>query len=35
MKQDEKYTIEIEKFMAELRRYIPSCRECRAKRKKA
>ena len=35
MKQDEKYTVDIQKFMAELRRYIPSCRECQVRRKKA
>jgi hypothetical protein len=28
MIQDEKYKVDIEKFMAELRRYLPGCRGC-------
>lgn len=34
MKQDEKYTVGMQKFMAELRHYLPSCRECQVRRKK-
>lgn len=35
MKQDEKYTVDMQKFMAELRRYLPNCHECQVRRNKA
>lgn len=28
MIHDEKYKVDMEKFMAEFRRYLPRCREC-------
>lgn len=30
MIRDEKYSVDTDKFMAELRRHLPRCRECRA-----
>lgn len=30
---DEKYALDIDKFMAELRRYIPRCRECKIRKR--
>ena len=33
MIRDSKYSVDIEKFMMELRRYQPRCRECAARRK--
>lgn len=32
MIRDEKYQVNMEKFMMELRRCLPRCRECRVKR---
>ena len=33
MIKDSKYSVNMEKFMMELRRYMPRCRECTVRRK--
>ena len=33
MIKDEKYTVDVDKFLAELRRYLPRCRECKARKR--
>jgi hypothetical protein len=34
MKQDEKYIVDIQKFMAAIRLDLTRCRECKARRKR-
>ena len=33
MIKDEKYSVDMDKFMAELRRRIPRCRDCTARKR--
>jgi hypothetical protein len=33
MIKDEKYSVDMTKFMAELRRYLPRCRECSVRKR--
>lgn len=33
MIKDEKYSVDMDKFMAELRRFSPRCRECAARKR--
>lgn len=33
MLEDKKYSVDMEKFMAELRRYLPHCRGCAARKR--
>lgn len=33
MIKDEKYTVDMTKFMAKLRRHLPHCRECKARKR--